>query len=87
MRVAMRDRQASIDRVVCEIDDNGTTAGLMRDEQARQRVGQLQGKDRNALGGAEIRQRCERPVAKAEPRPLVLGDLLALPDRVGQRSR
>ena len=37
--------------------------------------------------GAEIRQLRERRVPKAEPLPLVLGDLLALPDRVDQRPR
>ena len=87
MRVAMRDGQPLTNRVVGDVDDNGETDGRMRDEQARQLVGQLQREDRNALGGTEIRQLRERRVPKAEPLPLVLGDLLALPDRVGQRPR
>ena len=57
----------------------------MRDKQARQLVGQLQRKDRHALGGAEFRQVWKGRVLKAEALPLVRGDVLALADRVDQR--
>jgi hypothetical protein len=44
-------------------------------------------KTENALGAAEIRQLREWRVPKAEPLPLMLGDFLTLPDRIGQRPR
>ena len=87
MRVGMRHGQPLTDPVMCAVDDNGEPDRRMRYEQARQVVGQLQREDRNALAGAEIRQLRERRVPKAEPLPLVLGDLLALPDRVDQCPR
>ena len=83
----MRNHKPAIDRVVCEVRDNGAADGDMREEQARELVGQRQREDRNALLGAEIRHLRERRVPKAEPLALLPRDHLARPDRVGQRPR
>jgi hypothetical protein len=59
----------------------------MGDEETRQRVWQRQGEHRHALRTAEIRHIRERCIAKPEPPPFLIGNLLALPQRLDQCAR